>query len=174
MRRIRYVVATSLDGYIAGPNGEANWIVMDPEIDFGELYAQFDTVLVGRRTFEPMVTAGKAEMPGMEIVVFSTKLRREDHPDVSVVSDNVFEAVDRLRRRPGKDIWLLGGGVLFQNLSALGLVDTVEVAVIPKLIGGGIPLYPPPAQQLELVFKNQRVFAHSGVVSLHYSVVRDA
>ena len=50
MRKIRYAVAASLDGYIAGPNGEADWIVMDPEIDFGEIFSQFDTALVGRRT----------------------------------------------------------------------------------------------------------------------------
>ena len=51
MRRIRYVVAASLDGYIAGPNGEADWIIMDPEIDFRALFKQFDTFLLGRRTF---------------------------------------------------------------------------------------------------------------------------
>ena len=55
MRRIRYAVATSLDGYIAGPNGEADWIIMDPEIDFTALFNQFDTLLMGRHTFEAMV-----------------------------------------------------------------------------------------------------------------------
>ena len=54
MRRIRYAVAMSLDGYIAGPKGEANRIIIDPEIDFGALFEQFDTYLLGRRTFEPM------------------------------------------------------------------------------------------------------------------------
>ena len=59
MRRVRYVVAMSLDGYIAGPNGEADWIIMDPEIDFGALFDEFDTVLMGRRTFEvPFVLTG--------------------------------------------------------------------------------------------------------------------
>jgi len=54
-RRVRYCVAMSLDGYIAGPNGEADWIVMDPEMDFGALWVQFDTLLMGRRTFEVAV-----------------------------------------------------------------------------------------------------------------------
>ena len=48
MRRIRYAVATSLDGYVAGPNGETDWIIMDPEIDFGAIFKQFDTILLGR------------------------------------------------------------------------------------------------------------------------------
>ncbi len=58
MRRVRYAVAMSLDGYIAGPNGEADWIIMDPEIDFQVLFEQFDTFLMGRRTFEGMGGAG--------------------------------------------------------------------------------------------------------------------
>jgi dihydrofolate reductase len=58
MRRVRYAVAMSLDGYIAGPNGEADWIIMDPDIDFRALFDQFDTFLLGRRTFESMGGAG--------------------------------------------------------------------------------------------------------------------
>ena len=52
MRKIRYVVATSVDGYIAGPNGEADWIGVDPDVDFAALWAQFDTGLMGRRTYD--------------------------------------------------------------------------------------------------------------------------
>lgn len=63
MRRIRYQVATSLDGYIAGPNGEADWIVMDPDIDFQAHFAQFDTVLLGRRSFE-VISGGKKNAGG--------------------------------------------------------------------------------------------------------------
>ena len=65
MRRIRYVVAASLDGYIAGPQGEADWIIMDPDIDFGALFAEFDTILLGRRTFETM--AGSAPLALFEL-----------------------------------------------------------------------------------------------------------
>ena len=63
MRRIRYAVAMSLDGYIAGPKGEADWIIMDPDIDFGALFEQFDTFLLGRRTFEAMGRGGRARRP---------------------------------------------------------------------------------------------------------------
>ena len=63
MRRVRYVVAASLDGYIAGREGEVDWIIMDPDIDFRALFQQFDTILMGRRTFQNMDREGKAAMP---------------------------------------------------------------------------------------------------------------
>ncbi len=75
MRRVRYSVVTSLDGYIAGPNGEHDWIVRDPDFDFNALFNQFDTILVGRRTFDTMVTAQRVTMPGMKTIVFSRTLR---------------------------------------------------------------------------------------------------
>src|SRR5687768_1402440 len=86
-RRVRYGVAMSLDGFIAGPNGEADWIIMDPEIDFKATYSRFDTMLMGRRTFERMQAAGDGSMPGMQVFVCSRTLRQEDHPGVTVVDD---------------------------------------------------------------------------------------
>src|SRR5262249_42392492 len=81
MRKIIYSVATSLDGYLAGPNGEADWIVMDPEIDFAGMMARFDTLLMGRRTFEAaQAQGGGGSMPGVSTVVVSRTLRQEDHP----------------------------------------------------------------------------------------------
>jgi dihydrofolate reductase/plastocyanin len=138
-RRIRYQVAASLDGYIAGPDGDADWIVMDPDIDFGALFSQFDTFLMGRRTWEGM--PGGTPMSG-RVLVFSRTLRQEDHPGVTVVSDRVEETLRALRAEPGKDIWLFGGGELFRSLLELGQVDTVEVAVVPVMLGAGIPLLP--------------------------------
>lgn len=170
MRRIRYAVAMSLDGYIAGPNGESDWIVMDPEIDFGELFARFDTALMGRRTFDRVAAGGGGgTIPGMKTVVVSRTLRPEDYPAVTVVADRVEEAVARLREEPGKDIWLFGGGALFRTLHAARLVDAVDVTVSPVLLGGGVPLLPPPANQTGLKLVGNRVYK-SGIVSLEYAV----
>ena len=170
MRRIRYQVATSLDGYIAGPNGEADWIIMDPDIDFRALFAQFDTVLIGRRTFEGMARGKKkpGAMPGMKTFVFSRTLRPRDYPKVTIV-DRAEQTVAALRAEPGKDVWLFGGGLLFRSLLDAGLVDTVEVAVMPVLLGGGIPLLPPPAKQAKLKLTSHKVYK-TGIVSLEYAV----
>jgi len=142
MRRIRYSVAMSLDGYIAGPNGEHDWIRMDPDIDFNAMFSQYDTLLIGRGTYEPMVEAGRVGMSGMKAYVISTTLRQDDHPQVTIVNESVNERVAALREEAGKDIWLFGGGILFQSLLDAGLVDDVEVAIIPIILGGGIRLVP--------------------------------
>ena len=126
----------SLDGYIAGPKGEADWIIMDPDIDFRAHFAQFDTVLIGRRTFEGMEAGA---MPGMKTLVLSRTLRQPDYPEVMILAENAEATLTALRAESGKDIWLFGGGILFRSLLDAGLVDTVEVALIPVPLGGGIP-----------------------------------
>jgi dihydrofolate reductase len=173
MRRVRYAVAASLDGYIAGPKGEADWIIMNPEIDFRALFEQFDTFLLGRRTFETMVRAGRGETPGMKTFVFSRTLRQQDYPGVTIVAEKSEETVAALRAEPGKDIWLFGGGSLFRSLLNAGLVDTVEIAIIPVLLGGGIPLLAPPARQTKLNLTGHKVYK-TGIASLEFAVQQPA
>jgi dihydrofolate reductase len=169
MRRVRFSVAMSLDGYIAGPNGESDWIVMDPDIDFGALMGAFDTVLLGRKTYEATKKqGGGGGMPGMQAYVFSRTLRQVDCPSV-IVSDKPRETLAALKSTPGEDIWLFGGGVLFRSLLELGLVDAVEVAVIPVLLGGGLPLLPHPAKEAKLRLVNHRIYEKTGTVSLEYA-----
>ena len=170
MRRVRLSVAMSLDGYIAGPNGESDWIVMDPDIDFGSLMGSFDTVLLGRKTYEVTRRQGGGGMPGMKVYVFSRTLRQADCPGV-IVSDHPAETVAALKAAEGKDIWLFGGGALFRSLLELGLVDSVEVAVIPVLLGGGLPLLPSPASRSTLRLVNHRIYPKTGTVLLEYATL---
>jgi dihydrofolate reductase len=169
MRRVRYQVAMSLDGYIAGPKGQADWIIMDPEIDFAALFDQFDAFLVGRHTYE--TARSMFRMPGKEIFVFSRTLRQEDCPGVTVVAQDEAGLVASLRAKPGKDIWLFGGGDLFRSLLGAGLVDTVELAVIPVLLGEGIPVLAPPAEKANLKLTGHKVYK-SGIVLLEYAIDR--
>jgi dihydrofolate reductase len=162
----------SLDGYIAGPKGEYDWIVHDPDIDFGAMFAQFDTFLMGRRTFELTLTAGAPQHPGMTTVVFSRTLKQKDHPDVTIVGDDWQPTITALKKRPGKDIWLFGGGSLFRILLDAGFVDGIDATIIPVLVGGGVPFLETPAQRTKLQLVKHKLYEKSGIVSLEYAVVK--
>jgi dihydrofolate reductase len=169
-RRLRYQVAVSLDGFIAGPNGEYDWIVMDPSIDFGALFKEFDTAVMGRKTYEVLTAqGGHGAMPGLDVVVFSRTLPPAAHRGVRIINNDPHEIVAALKAKPGRDIWLYGGGALFRSLLDAGLVDTVEVAVVPVLLGAGVPLLPPGAST-KLVLADQKTLPVSGIVALSYSV----
>jgi dihydrofolate reductase len=168
MRRVRYQVACSLDGYIAGPDDDFDWITPEPSFDFEALYAQFDTLVMGRRTYEIVRAAGES-FRGKEVVVASRTLRSEDHPGVEVVGAHLEERIRELRRQEGRDIWLYGGGDLFAQVLEWGLVDTVEPAFIPILLGGGVPFLPSPAVRRRLTLVGHRAYP-SGMVLLEYAV----
>ena len=169
-KRLRYQVAASLDGFIAGPNGEYDWIVMDPAIDFAALYKEFDTAVMGRKTYQMMTAqGGNGAMPGLEVVVFSRTLPAATHKGVRIYNDDPRDLVAALKAKPGRDIWLFGGGSLFRSLLDARLVDTVEVAVMPVLLGAGIPLLPPGAST-QLVLADKKILPKSGIVMLAYSV----
>jgi dihydrofolate reductase len=168
-RRVRYSVAVSLDGFIAGPKGEFDWIIMDPTHDFEAYFKQFDTFLLGRRTFEVTRQGGAGGVTaGTQTIVFSRSLRQSDYPDVMITSQ-VAKTISRLKKEPGKDIWLFGGGELFRSVLDAGLVDTVEVAVVPILLSQGVPLLAAGARSPALQLTDTRTLP-SGTVMLSYDV----
>lgn len=168
MRRVRYQVACSLDGFIAGPDDDFSWITPEPSFDFDELYARFDTLLMGRRTYE-IVRATGVGFRGKKVLVASRTLQPERHPEIEVITDGLEKRIHELRSQAGGDIWLYGGGDLFSQVLAWNLVDTVEPAFIPILLGGGIPFLPSPAVRRRLTLVRHRAYP-SGMVLLEYSV----
>ena len=174
MRPVRYNVAASLDGYVAGPHGDFDWIPDDDAVDFASIFANVDTVLLGRKSYEVAQAMGgeRPWTPETRVFVFSHLLSPEAHPEVTVVPDHAAERVKALREEPGGgDIWLFGGGELFRTLLAAGQVDRVEVTVVPVLLGSGTPLLAPPAPQTRLALTHSQVYP-SGMVGLTYEVLR--
>lgn len=170
MRSVVYRVAISLDGYIAGPSGEIDWIVPDPTFDFRSIYSRFDTALLGRRTYELTQRPGAPSWPDdWSIFVFSRTLDPADHPSVTVVGANAGAAVADLRAASGRDIWLFGGGDLFASLLAAEVVDEVELAVMPVLLGAGIPFAGPRTSRSSLTLKSFDA-SPAGVANLRYEV----
>ncbi len=107
MRKVSYGGAMSLDGFIAGPHGEHDWILMDPDIDFAEMMARFDTFLIGRKTFEAMRgMGGDADASsGIQNIVFSRTLKPSDYPNVTI-SDNAERTVADLPTASGRSNYL--------------------------------------------------------------------
>lgn len=171
MRQIHYCVAMSLDGYIAGPNDEYDWILMDPDIDFESYMGRFDTYVMGRKTFE---IAGGGPSSGNKTIVVSKTLKNGDYPDITIIRDDLENAIKELCKQPGKNIWLFGGGKLFGSLLDLGLVDVVDVSIIPILLGSGVPFLQPGSERARLRLLKSRVYEKTGTVALEYAVDRAA
>ena len=93
-----------------------------------------------------------------------------DHPGVTIVGDDWKPTITALKERPGKDIWLFGGGSLFRTLLDAGFVDGIDAAIIPVLVGGGVPFLETPAQRTRLQLVKHKLYKKSGIVSLQYAV----
>ena len=166
-----YSVAASLDGYIAGPDGEYDWIPVDPEIDFEAMYAGFGGIVMGRRSYEVFVATGGAPGPALPTYVYSTTLPEGERDGISFARDAVAHVRALKASGAGKPLWLWGGGNLFRQLADAGLVDGVQVAIVPVILGGGLPLIAAPGPRLKLELRRERVYRTTGTLFLEYDLV---
>jgi dihydrofolate reductase len=133
--------------------------------------AEFDTFLIGRRTFEMMAKQGMtAEPAGATYIVCSRTMREADWPGLHISRD-AATTVAGLKASSGRDIAVFGGGDLFRSLLAAGLVDRVEVSVVPVLLGGGVPLLPSPADRARLKLRSHRLYGTTGTMRLEYDIL---
>lgn len=179
-RKILLDLAVTLDGFIEGKHGEIDWCIMEPDMKFTDFLNQIDTILYGRKSYElwgqyvpdPNTSADDKEIwdliHGMEKIVFS-KTQTGTNQEVKFISDNIFEEIDALKHKPGKDIWLYGGASLITTLLNLGVVDEFRLSVHPVILGEGKPLFAEIKQRVNLKLIESKTYA-SGVVQLIYGL----
>ena len=174
MRKVIYGAACSLDGFIAGEDGALDWLHFSKDVEavIARTWRSIDTVLMGRGTW----TAGREmsggetpSMPGVATYVFSRTLARIDVPGVTVVRDDAAGFVERLKRAEGRDICLMGEGVLARSLFAAGLVDEVGLNVHPVLLGRGVPFFRDAGRRIPLELVENRTI-DGGCVLATYRV----
>jgi dihydrofolate reductase len=170
MRQLRYSVAASLDGYIAGPNGDYDWIVIDPEIDFAAMYAGYSGLVMGRRSYDVFAGTGGSGEAELPTYVYSRTLPEGKRKGITFVRDAVSHVRMLKQASETKPLWLWGGADLCRNLAEAGLVDGMDIAVIPVVLGGGIPLVASPAPRLSLQLRKHRLYRATGTMYLEYDV----
>jgi dihydrofolate reductase len=164
-------IATSLDGYIAGPDDDLSWLFTDADYGFSSFYTQVDTLIMGRGTYEVVRKFGEWPYPGKKTVVVSRKGDLEPSTaDTRVFSGELPELVKLLDKQESKAVWLVGGGELVRSFLAAGLIDRITVSLHPVLLGKGIPLFPGGFPKTVLIFESAHPF-ESGLVQLNYHVM---
>jgi len=149
--------------------------VIDPEIDFAAMYAGFSGLVMGRRSYEVFAaTSGEGpEAPALPTYVYSRTLPEGERDGVTFVRDAETHVRALKQSQEGKPLWLWGGGELFRQMAAAGLVDGVDVAIIPILLGAGVSLMPAPTSRLSLQLRRHRLYATTGTLFVEYDVRRD-
>jgi dihydrofolate reductase len=169
MRPLLLNVAVTLDGYIEGPNGEIDWCVTDQDYGMTAFLERCDGLLMGRKSYEALLTYDANAWPDKERYVFSRTLKEMNGPGRLFGGDLVAE-VQRLKQAPGKAIWLFGGADVLTQCMEVGLVDELVLSIHPLLLGGGVPLHQCIARTPLRLLDN--VTYDSGLVQLTYAVVR--
>ena len=175
MRKVTYGGAISLDGFLAGPNGEIDWLRYSADVAeiMKESFRGVDTMLMGRKTYEfAQKMGGGPPMKGVTTYVFSSSLKHVSG-DVKLIASDAADFVRDLKAKEGGDILVMGGGELGTSLIDAGLVDEIGFSIQPVLLGGGIPAFRELSSRVELELIETRAIK-PGLALVRYKVVNPA
>jgi dihydrofolate reductase len=167
MRKVVLFIATSLDGYIADTSGGVDWLFTDQDYGYTVFLETIDSVIMGRTTYEQILSFGEYPYSSKTGFVFSETRSGDRDENVEFVSGDVKSFVENLRQSPGKDIWLIGGGKLVRSFVQENLIDMFIIYVHPIILGAGISLFPSPLSTTHLTFQKSQAF-DTGLVQLVY------
>lgn len=172
MRKLKYYVACTLDGFIAEADGSFEKFPWDETMvaDFFESLKAFDVVLMGRKTYEVGLNAGKTNpYPTLKSYVFSRTMPVSPDKQVELVAENAVERVKKLKQETGQDIWLCGGAELATQLFAARLIDELILKLNPVLFGDGISLFSRVVDSTPLKLIESKQY-DSGIMVLRYEI----
>lgn len=165
-RKIILYIAASLDGYIARKNGKIDWLFSDQDYGYTEFIQRVDTILMGRKTYEEVLTFGEYPYKDKDCYVFSHTRKGRDE-NVKFIDNSVVEFSKEVKSKPGSNIWLVGGTGLNDDFLRNNLIDEYIISIHPILLGDGIPLFTKQDSEIQLVLTDSRKFS-SGLVQLVY------
>jgi dihydrofolate reductase len=177
MRKICLFIATSLDGYIARNSGEIDWLFTDQDYGYSEFFAQIDTVIMGRKTYEQVLSFGEYPYAGKQSFVFSKTLQGKSSLAkeasakqcyVEFVGANLVDFITTLRQSDGRDIWLVGGSEIVHFFMQNNFVDELIISIHPIVLGSGIPLFSHDLHFETLLELKQVKAFDSGLVQIAY------
>jgi len=174
VRKVKYYVATTVDGFIASEEHAFDMFVNEGDhvTEYLAAVATYGVVLMGRRTYEVGLKFGVTDpYPHAETYVFSRSMKESPNPRVKVIAENAVDVVRRLKEEDGKDIYLCGGGELASALFQENLVDEVIVKLNPLILGAGISMTSGLGGIQRLDLLSTKVY-RNGVVLLQYAVKR--
>jgi len=173
MRKVTFMIANTLDNYIARKNGAVDWILGGEEANSAMtgFWKTIDAVVIGRKTYEPVLKSGTPfpTFPGVKNYVLSRTLKESSDKNVEIIREDAVEFIRKLKMAEGKDIFVMGGGLLAKPLFETNLIDEVGANIHPILLGSGIPLFHEIGHQIDLELIDCKTFKN-GCVSINYRV----
>jgi len=172
MRKVILGLGISLDGCIARPDGAVDFLFMPKDYSMAPFFATIDTAIMGRKTFEAgLRMGGSFDGWSMAFYVLSRSLPAGERDGVVVTGEPPAGLVERIRRSPGKHIWMMGGGEAARAFLAADLIDELYLGIVPVLLGEGIPLFPSGFPQRDFRLLENKTYS-KGLISLKYQRVR--
>jgi dihydrofolate reductase len=172
MRKIKYFVANSLDGFISRADGAVDWILMDQDYGMSSFFASVDVAVMGRKTHDRVRDIAPKELfpPTIKSYVFSRSERSDVLDGMTFVRSSIADWVASIRKEPGQDIWLVGGGEMVRAFLRERLINEVGLTIHPRLLGEGVPLFATPYPETELRLLRCEQYK-TGLVQLSYEVI---
>lgn len=173
MKKINLYIAVSIDGYIARPDGDLDWLTEFPnpqQLDYGynNFLASVDTVIMGGKTYRDILAMDVLwPYKDKETYIVTRHTENSTESNVHFLNENIIETISALKMKEGKDIWLVGGGELVSMFLNSDLIDNMFITYIPTILGSGIPLFPKMEKESQWQLLNSQSY-NNGVLCVEY------